>query len=73
MITKKVGLRIKELRLSKNISQEQCAMNANINRAYLAGVELGKRNISIINLNKICISFNISLKDFFNSKIFNED
>ncbi|MEI0489107.1 helix-turn-helix transcriptional regulator [Brachyspira pulli] len=73
MITKKVGLRIKELRLSKNISQEQCAMNANINRAYLAGVESGKRNISIINLNKICTSFNISLKDFFDSEIFNKD
>lgn len=66
----KVGLRIKELRTNKKITQEICALNSGIDRTYLASVENGKRNISIINLEKICKSFNITLKEFFNSNIF---
>lgn len=66
----KVGLRIKELRANRKISQEICALNSGIDRTYLASVENGKRNISIINLEKICNSFNITLKEFFNSNIF---
>lgn len=70
MIRKLVGFRIKEIRKNKGLSQEQCALNSEIDRTYLAGVESGKRNISIINLEKICKSLNIKLKDFFDSDIF---
>ncbi|PCG20274.1 helix-turn-helix transcriptional regulator [Brachyspira sp. G79] len=73
MIKKQVGNRIKELRLKRNISQEKCAFNANIDRSYLASVENGNRNISIVNLNKICKSFNITLTEFFDSNIFIDD
>lgn len=71
MIQKHVGQRIKEIRLSKNLSQEDCAFNSELNRTYFGSVERGERNISIVNLNKICNSFGISLKEFFNSDIFN--
>ena len=70
MITKQIGKRIKEIRLSQNLSQEECAFNANLNRTYFGSVERGERNISMVNLYKICSSLNISLKDFFNSEIF---
>lgn len=70
MIQKQVGLRIKEIRLSKHLSQEECSFNIGLDRTYWSSVECGKRNISIINLNKICISFGITLKDFFDSDIF---
>lgn len=70
MIQKQVGLRIKEIRLSKHLSQEECSFNVGLDRTYWSSVECGKRNISIINLNKICISFGITLKDFFDSDIF---
>lgn len=72
-IKAKVGLRIKELRTNKKISQEKCAFNSGIDRTYIASVENGKRNISIINLEKICKSFNITLKDFFDSDIFTKE
>lgn len=68
MIKKKVGSRIRQLRNDRKLSQEKVALNAGIDRTYLASVELGKRNISIINLEKICVSFGISLKDFFDSE-----
>ena len=70
MIQKQVGKRIKEIRLSLNLSQEDCALNSGLDRTYFGSVERGERNISVINLNKICKSFKVSLKDFFNSKLF---
>ena len=70
MIQKQVGKRIREIRLSKKISQEDCALNCDLNRTYFGSVERGERNISIINLNKICLSLDISLKEFFDSNIF---
>lgn len=73
MIQKQVGLRIKEIRQSKNLSQETCSFNVGIDRTYWSSVECGKRNISIINLNKVCNSFGISLKEFFDSDIFKGD
>lgn len=70
MIKKRVGTRIRQIRNNKKLSQEKAALNAGIDRTYWASVELGNRNISIVNLEKICLSFNISLKEFFNSDIF---
>jgi transcriptional regulator with XRE-family HTH domain len=72
MIQKQIGKRIKEIRLSKKLSQEDCALNCDLNRTYLGSVERGERNISIINLKKICLSFGISLREFFDSNIFEE-
>ena len=65
MIRKKIGLRIKELRKKHKISQEKLADMAKLDRTYINSVENGKRNISIVNIEKIAIAFKISLKDFF--------
>ena len=64
MIRKKVGERIKELRQAQNISQEKLALKADIDRTYLASVEQGKRNIAIINLEKIVIALDTTLEFF---------
>lgn len=65
MITNWVGKRIKELRNEASITQEQLALLAELDRTYIASVEKGKRNISIINLHKISRALNISLEEFF--------
>ena len=67
MITNRVGLRIKELRRDAGISQEKLALIAGIDRTYLASVENGKRNVSIINLEKIVLALDCSLADFFST------
>ena len=54
MIKIKIGNRIKELRKSLGWSQERLANNCELDRTYVASVENGKRNISIINLEKNC-------------------
>lgn len=65
MITKEIGSRIKELRKAQGLSQEKLALLANLDRTYLAGVESGRRNISVIKLETIINALNCSFSDFF--------
>jgi len=65
MITKEVGMRIKELRTRKGFSQEKLALEAEIDRTYLAGIENGKRNPTLKSLEKILRTLEISFEDFF--------
>ena len=66
MIKKQVGNRIKTLRKALNISQEEFAFRCGMDRTYITSLENGKRNISIVNLEKISKVFNMSLSEFFN-------
>ncbi|WP_217452056.1 helix-turn-helix domain-containing protein [Mucilaginibacter humi] len=52
-IRKKIGLRIKEYRTNLKLTQEALAFKAEIDKTYVNEVENGKRNISVINLEKI--------------------
>ena len=65
MIQEKVGHRIKELRHRLGISQEELAARADIHRTYIASLEVGKRNVSIVTLEKVVAALEISLNDFF--------
>ena len=66
----KIGLRLKELRKAKGLSQEKFAFKCELDRTYIASIEQGKRNVSIVNIEKITHALNISLTDFFNHELF---
>ena len=66
----KIGLRLKELRKAKGLSQEKFAFKCELDRTYIASIEQGKRNVSIVNIEKIVNALNISLTDFFNHELF---
>jgi transcriptional regulator with XRE-family HTH domain len=65
MIQEKVGKRIKELRNKLDISQEELGFRSGVHRTYIASLEVGKRNISIVTLEKITDALEISLSNFF--------
>ena len=65
MITQKIGARIRELRTQLGISQEKFANKIGMDRTYFASVELGKRNISIVNIEKIANGLGVSLSELF--------
>lgn len=65
MITTKFGKRIKQIRLDKGISQEKFALSIEMDRTYYASVENGKRNISIVNIEKIAKGLGVSLEELF--------
>ena len=64
-IRAKIGLRIKELRKAKGLSQEQLALKADIDRTYMASVENGKRNVAVVNIEKIIIALGENFESFF--------
>ena len=66
MIIDDVGKRIKELRNNLGLSQEKLALKAGIDRTYLAGIENGKRNATLISLEKIVNALEVTLSEFFN-------
>jgi len=65
-ILDKVGIRIRQFRQSKGLSQEKFALSIDMDRTYLASIENGKRNVSIVNIKKIADGLGISLSELFN-------
>ena len=59
LILKDFGIHLKNIRVQKNITQEQLAHLCELDRTYISGIERGKRNISLINLYKIASSLDI--------------
>lgn len=66
------GQTIRNLRLSKGISQESFANICGLHRTYISDVELGKRNISLENIEKMSSALGISLPDLFERVVNNE-
>lgn len=72
-IKEKIGCRLRELRTSKGLSQEAFSFECGLDRTYIASIEKGKRNVSIVNIEKIAKACNISTFEFFNSNTFKEN
>lgn len=66
----KIGLRIKTLREKAGISQLELSNLADLDRTYISSVENGKRNISIVNIEKIANALRISMYEFFRGNEF---
>lgn len=60
-----LGNAIREKRLVCHLSQEQLADKANLHRTYIGMVERAERNLTVINLLKICNALDISLSELF--------
>ncbi|MEI6680082.1 MAG: helix-turn-helix transcriptional regulator [Mariniphaga sp.] len=72
-IQKRIASRIKALREEKKLTQEGLAWQSNLDRTYMNHVENGRRNITVISLEKIvCNGLKMNLTDFFNHDIFND-
>jgi transcriptional regulator with XRE-family HTH domain len=63
----KVGLRIRELRLKEGLSQEKLAELAQLHRTYISSLELGQRNISLVNIERLANALDCDLKDLFSN------
>lgn len=69
-IRARIGIRVKELRDARKLSQDSLAYSINMSRSYLAEVETGKRNVSIQNIVRITEGLDVSVKEFFDSDLF---
>ena len=64
-INKQLGARIRYLRQHKNMTIEDLALEAEINRNYLCDLERGTRNPTVVVLNKIAKALEINLSTLF--------
>lgn len=61
-ILKAFGLHVRDLRRSRGFSQEALAIEAGFSRSYYSEIELGRRNISIVNMCKLARALQVSLR-----------
>ncbi|MEA5567227.1 MULTISPECIES: helix-turn-helix transcriptional regulator [unclassified Anabaena] len=59
----KFGLKIRELRLLKGLSQEDLADLAGLHRTYIGGIERGERNVAFINIVRLAKALDVSLSN----------
>ena len=69
-IAKIIGQRIRNNRTKLGLSQEKLSYESGLERTYITSIEQGKRNVSIVNIDKIAKACKISTFDFFNCNIF---
>jgi len=63
--SKKIGVKIREIREDKGYTQEELAHKANLNRAYIGYIERGERNASTETISKIAKALKVPVHKLF--------
>ena len=66
-IQTKFGHCVRYYRQELGLSQEKFSLKIGMDRTYYASVEAGKRNISIVNIQKIAEGLTVSLSELFSA------
>ncbi len=64
-ILKSFGVAVRKMRLLNGISQETFADLCDLHRTYVSDIELGKRNVSLENIDRIANALEISISELF--------
>ena len=57
------GMRVRDLRIERGLSQEDLAEMAGLHRNYVGGVERGERNSGLINIVRLAHALRVSPTD----------
>lgn len=57
---KHFGEKVRELRVKRGLSQEQLAESSGLHRTYISSLELGKRNVSLINIHALAKALGVT-------------
>ncbi len=68
-----LGSNIREIRKSKNISQEKLAEMCDLHRTYIGAIECGTKNLCFKNLVKLIGVLECDFKDIFKNINFKEN
>jgi transcriptional regulator with XRE-family HTH domain len=63
-----IARNLKRLRLTRRISQEQLAWDANVDRTYVSGLERGERNPSVDILDRLAKALSVKTADLFEAR-----
>ena len=64
-LKEKFGLKIRTLRELKGYSIEYLANVANIDRTYISDIENGKRNVSLLIIEKLAKGLEVKIQELF--------
>lgn len=59
------GKAVRTIRQAKKISQEELAELCGLHRTYISDIELGKRNVSLENIDKIAHALQVKKSELF--------
>lgn len=62
---KRLGEKIREIRLERGLSQEKLALLSGLHRTYVGAVERGERNVTLKNIEKLAKTLNVTIGDLF--------
>ena len=62
-ILERFGGRLRKLRTKRGVSQEAFALECGLDRTYISGIERGKRNVSLRNMEIIARALGISISE----------
>lgn len=61
------GKKLRSIRTSSQLSQEKLAELADLDRTYISDIELGKRNISLVNICRLASALQVKMATLFDS------
>ena len=67
-ILKTFGNNIKRIRIEKKMSQLNLSFKCDLHRNYICDVERGKRNVSLIAIEKLAKGLDVDIKELFEEK-----
>lgn len=59
------GLRIREIRQERGLSQEELADSAGVHRTYVSSLERGKRNVGLDNILALAAALSVHPSELF--------
>lgn len=65
ILAKQLGMTIRRLRLSQQVSQEGFANLCGLHRTYIGAIERGEKNITVVTANRISTALGLSLTQLF--------
>jgi len=62
----KFSRRLKFFRLKQKLSQKEVTLKCGMDFSSYTNIENGKRNVTLVTLQRILVALNINFKEFFN-------
>lgn len=62
-ISPKLGKNLKRIRVLKDMSQGDIAFKLGVHRAYISGIETGKRNPTVATIEKLAEALNVAASE----------
>jgi transcriptional regulator with XRE-family HTH domain len=67
-VRRMVGRNVQQLRIEAGLSQAALAERMGVDGAYVSGLELGRRNPTIVSLWHVAQALEVKLQSFFNDE-----